>query len=681
MAERRYKPEFAPALVGTAGHVDHGKTSLVRLLTGCDTDRLPEEKARGLSIDLGFAPCLLPSKRIVGIVDVPGHSDFIRNMVAGAASIDVLMLVIACDDGIMPQTDEHMQIVKLLRAPQVMVALTKTDLVAPERLGQVGESVAAFLANMGFPGAPIVPVSNRTGDGVEQVRAALNTLVERASERPLDPRVFRMNVERTFLVKGLGTVVTGIPLSGAINVGDKAELLPLGQATVIRGIQTFKFDTQTAQANVCAAIALRDVQPGQAARGMTLAAPGYFKGASSVVVTLHNASGSFCFRRVTDVKLHAGTAVTLASVKLLGGDELRPGQTGFAQVRMEEPIVLAAGDQFILRSLSPITTVAGGTVLSARVAQSRHQPDYLERLQRAAACSAGILPARPLCPSPVSQGEGETGRTPVPEYAGRMPALQLGSELFAGPKAVVSAEDLVRLSQLPEKLAWEAVAQKEKQGELANLGGGAWLTQARGAELLRVLLPVVTHYHKTNKYAWGLTPEHVCELLELDAQCFPKLAAALCASGELAVKHGRLALAAFQPAISASQIKLRDELLGRITAAGINAPARGDLVTALRISDADMKLMVHLLAEDGSIKVLDKHLISYDVYDRCRKKMLELLAQQPVVDITTFRQAVGASRNLAFYMLDAFDAEGLTKRVEEGHVLVRKTAGTAEGRG
>ncbi|MGD0088810.1 MAG: selenocysteine-specific translation elongation factor, partial [Planctomycetota bacterium] len=223
MAERRYKPEFAPALVGTAGHVDHGKTSLVRLLTGCDTDRLPEEKARGLSIDLGFAPCLLPSKRIVGIVDVPGHSDFIRNMVAGAASIDVLLLVIAADDGIMPQTDEHMHIVNLLRAPQVMVALTKTDMVAPERVVQVRESVAAFLARNGFPQAPIVPVSNKTGEGLDELRMALNALVERATLRPPDPRVFRMNVERTFNVKGLGTVVTGIPLSGAITVGGQAE--------------------------------------------------------------------------------------------------------------------------------------------------------------------------------------------------------------------------------------------------------------------------------------------------------------------------------------------------------------------------------------------------------------------------------------------------------------------------
>ncbi|MCY3020907.1 MAG: selenocysteine-specific translation elongation factor [Planctomycetota bacterium] len=643
MAERKFKPEFAQALVGTAGHVDHGKTSLVRLLTGCDTDRLPEEKARGLSIDLGFAPCLLPGKRIVGIVDVPGHSDFIRNMVAGAASIDVLMLVTAADDGIMPQTDEHMKIVKLLRTPQVMVALTKTDLVPPERLAQVRQDLAAFLARMGFPDAPIVGVSNRTGEGVEEIRQALNALVERASQRPPDRRVFRMNVERTFSVKGLGTVVTGIPLSGAVRAGDKAELLPAGLPTGVRTIQTFKFDTDVAQAHVCAAIALRDVEPEKAARGMTLAAPGVFKPVTSVIATLQNASDSFCFKHNTDVKLHTGTAAVLASLRLIGTEELRPGHEGFAQVKLDEPLVLAAGDQYIVRSLSPIATAGGGTVLCARTVELRHQKSqYPERLQKAAAA--------------VRQGD------------------LLGSELLAGPHAVLPAAEILRLTQLPEALAAEAVAGKEKSGELLNLGGGAWLVPARRAELAQTVQPVVAHYHQHNKYAWGLAPIHVCNLLELDVQSFPKLAEALCADGTLAVKHGRLALPDFQPAISAGQVKMREELLARITAAGINAPARGDLVTALKMTEPEMKLMIQLLVEDGSIKVLDKNLLSYEVYARCRQKIVELFAQSPVVDITTFRSSVGASRNLAFAMMDAFAGEGLTKRVEKGHVLVKKQA-------
>ena len=641
MAERHFKPEFAQALVGTAGHVDHGKTSLVRWLTGCETDRLPEEKARGLSIDLGFAPCLLPGKRIVGIVDVPGHSDFIRNMVAGAASIDVLMLVVAADDGVMPQTDEHMKIVKLLRTPQVMIALTKTDLVSPERLAEVRGHLAAFLELAGFPGAPIVNVSNKTGVGVDDIRQALNTLVERATKAPPDTRVFRMNVERTFSVKGLGTVVTGIPLSGTIRVGEKAELLPAGQATVIRGIQSFKFDADLAQAHVCAAIALRDIEPDKAARGMTVAAPGVFKAVTVFAATLRNASDSFCFKRNTDVKLHTGTAVVLATLKLIGADELRPGEEGFALVKLDEPLVLAAGDQYIVRSLSPVTTAGGGTVLSARLQQLKGQPPgYLERLRSAAAA--------------IREGD------------------LLSSEALAGPDAILPAAELARLTQLPEAAASEAIGAKEKRGELLNLGGGAWLVAARRGELVQAVLPLVAHYHKTSKYAWGLAPPHVCKAFKLDVASFPKLAEALCAGGTLAVKHGRLALPDFQPAISAVQLEMRDALLRRISAAGINAPARGDLVAALKLCEADMKLMTSLLVEDGSIKVLDKYLLSFDVYAACRRQLVELFAQSPVVDISKFRQAVGASRNLAFIMLDAFDGEGLTKRVENGRVLVKK---------
>ncbi len=642
MAERKFKPEFAQALVGTAGHVDHGKTSLVKLLTGCDTDRLPEEKARGLSIDLGFAPCLLPGKRIVGIVDVPGHSDFIRNMVAGAASIDVLMLVIAADDGVMPQTDEHVKIVKLLRTPQVLVALTKIDLVSPERLATVRQDLANFLALNGIPDAPIINVSNKTCDGIGEVREALNERVNRASQRPADARVFRMNVERTFSVKGLGTVVTGIPLSGSLRVGEKAELLPARQATLIRTIQTFKFDTDMAQAHVCAAINLRDIEPGQALRGMTLAAPGYFRAVSSIVATLRNVSQTFCFRKVTEIKLHAGTAVVLGTAKLLGADELPPGHDGFAQIRLDEPVVLAAGDQYIVRSLTPVETVGGGAVLSSGTVQKiRSQADFLARLERAAA----------------ALGAGDL----------------LGAEALAGPQTVLSAGDLPRLTQLPEAEAVEKAREKQASGELVQLSGGAWLVAARSAELEHVIEPVVAHYHKTNKYAWGLAPAHVCRLFKLDAIAFPKLADALCASGRLAVKHGRLALATFQPAISASQMKLRDELLARIHAGGINAPARGDLITALNISEADMRLMTQLLVEDGSIKVLDKNLISFEVYAACRRKMVELCASQPAVDIGTFRRAVGASRNVAFAMLDAFDTEGLTRRVGDGRVLVKKS--------
>jgi selenocysteine-specific elongation factor len=538
-------------------------------------------------------------------------------MVAGAASIDVLMLVVAADDGVMPQTDEHTKILKLLRTPQVVVALTKMDLVSPERLEQVRQDLAAFLERMGFPGAPIINVSNKTGDGLDEVREALNTLVDRAAQRTPDPRVFRMNVERTFLVKGLGTVVTGIPLSGSIRLGEKAELLPAALPTAIRTIQTFKFDAEVAQAHVCAAINLRDVESGQAARGMTLAAPGVFRAVTSFLATLQNASDSFCFKRATGVKLHTGTSMVLATVKLLGSNDLKPGRDG------------------------SVATAGGGKVLSARAQQiKRLSVEFLERLEQAAAA--------------VNRGD------------------LLGSELCAGPQAVLPASELIRLTQLPEPLARETIREKEQRGELVNLGGGAWLVRARASELLKIVQPAVAHYHKNNKLAWGLSPALVCQLVGVDAQNFPKLAEVLCADGTLAVKHGRLALASFQPAVSTGQTKQREDLLARVTAAGIHAPARGDLVAAMKVSEAEMKTLVQLLVEDGSIKVLGKNFLSGAVYADCRKKLLELFARNPVVDISAFRQAVGAPRNLAAAILESFDVEGLTKRVDNGRILVKK---------
>ena len=228
------------------------------------------------------------------------------------------------------------------------------------------------------------------------------------------------------------------------------------------------------------------------------------------------------------------------------------------------------------------------------------------------------------------------------------------------------------MTQLPEKVALETLRAKEQAGVLAALGGGIWLAPSRIQELLQVIQPAVAHYHKTNKYAWGLSPVHVCKLLGVDAQCFPKLVELLCAGGALALKHGRLALSTFEPVISAGQLKLREELLSRITAAGINAPARGNLITELKISETEMRLMTHLLVEEGLVKVLGKNLLLYPLYADCRQKLLGLFSAHATVDITLFRAATGVSRKLATDILEAFDAEGLTKRVDAGRVLIKK---------
>ncbi len=636
-------PQILHAIVGTAGHVDHGKTSLVKLLTGCETDRLPEEQARGMSIDLGFAPCLLQSRRLVGIVDVPGHKDFIRNMVAGAASIDVLLLVIAADDGVMPQTEEHVKIIKLLRAPHVMVALTKIDLVQPEMLELAKADVAAFMARAGFPDAPIIPVSNKTGQGVPDVSDIIEKLVDLARQRPNDPRAFRMNVERVFGVKGYGAVVTGIPITGQVNVGDKLDLLPLCSQLTVRTIQAYKHDSPTAFANCCCAINLRDIEPRQVARGMTIATPGIYRPTTDILVSLQNASDDHVLKRRFVCLLHSGTSAVEASFKLLDSDALPPRQQAIAHVVLTEPLTIAAGDRFIFRDVSPAVTLGGGIVLSARPQKIRKVTEpLLDRL---------LLAAR-------AATDGDF----------------FLSELLAGPDVILAADELARLTQCAQPAASQLIRTAESQSRIADLGAGAFALTSRIPECVDSLAYLLQRYHAANPYTWGMTPNHVCELFAIDTRNFTRLAKLLTQSGTLALKHGRLALSTFQPPVSAHLLSLREQILSIIRAAGVNAPARGNLIKDLHISETDMHILEKLLTEDGTVLVLDGNFMLRSVFEECRKKLLELFQTHTHLELAAFRDSVGTNRKMALAMLDAFDAEGLTKRVADARVLAKPLA-------
>ncbi|MCK6487239.1 MAG: selenocysteine-specific translation elongation factor, partial [Planctomycetes bacterium] len=376
-----------PVMIGTAGHVHHGKSALVKLLTGCDTMRLPEERKRQLTIDLGFAPCHLGSDRLAGIIDVPGHEDFIRTMVAGASAIDVLLLVVAADDGVMPQTREHLTIVATLRAPQAMAVVNKCDLVEPARAAAVAGEVAALLAAAGFPDAPVVPASCRTGDGLAQVWTALERLVDAAAARPADPRAFRLDVERSFTVAGHGSVATGVARSGAAALGDELEVLPTGAATRLLGVQAFRRDAERVGTGTCTALNLKDVPLAALGRGAVVAAPGILRAEHGAVVWLRNVSADAVLKRRGELRLHAGTADVVAQVRLLGAETLAPGEEAAALVQLREPLVLAAGDRVLLRALTPQATVAGGTVLAAGLPAGRPPADLAARAAAARTCA------------------------------------------------------------------------------------------------------------------------------------------------------------------------------------------------------------------------------------------------------------------------------------------------------
>ena len=673
-------------MVGTAGHVDHGKTELVRLLTGCDTDSLPEEKKRGMSIDLGFAPFILDDSRMVGIIDVPGHEDFIRNMIAGASSIDVLVLVIAADDGIMPQTIEHLNIVSLLRTPQVMAVITKIDLVTPERQQEIKESVTALLTKYGFSAAPVIPESNATKEGIGEVKAAINRLVNKVPsaenkvlsaefsglsktispikalgddkkhsalspqssalvfQHYVPPRAFRMNIERVFSIKGYGTVVTGIPLAGKCTIRDDLELFPGPQSVVCRAIQKYSFDSSDAQAHVCSAINIRGIKLPDIGRGMALASPGAYRETSSAILSLQNVHETIPVKRRQEMRFCCGTSNRVVSGLLAGSREmLGPGETGFIQIKFSTPIVLAAGDRFILRSLSPSATVAGGVVLTTDVdARKKKMRIEIERLELARVAAENNDPFL--------------------------------SELIAGSRAIINRSDLPRLVQNSNGPIIKRVTdEKTGSGVIVPVGSSQWVIKSRIAELEEKLNKALAEYHKENALSLGMPALQACTLLGLDNDCTEDLGKIFAESLIIRVHSHCVSLKNFSIGLTAKQQELREKIIKRTAEAGKPAIPSGTLQEELGATSLDMQLLLRILSAEGLVTVMDRYIVHGSIVNECREKLLGLFEEESTVELSRFREATGLSRNLAVPILDYFDSQGMTRRKGTGRTLMHKS--------
>jgi len=352
-------------VLGTAGHIDHGKTSLIKALTGIDTDRLKEEKERGITIELGFAHLQLPCGELLGIVDVPGHEKFVKNMVAGATGIDLVALVIAADEGVMPQTREHLEICELLKIKHGIVVLTKIDMVEPDWLDLVREDVIEYLSETFLAHAPIVEVSSVTAEGFDELMQVLDKLVEEIPEKEVS-HLFRLPIDRVFTIKGFGTVVTGTTVSGQIRTGDEATIYPQAIQTKIRGIQVHNKDVKEVRAGQRTAVNLQGVERATIRRGNILATKDSLRPTYMVDILLHLLpSASRNLKNRAKVRFHTGTSEIISTVILLDRDELERGQTCFAQIRLDEPTTVLRNDRYVLRSYSPVRTIGGGEILNA----------------------------------------------------------------------------------------------------------------------------------------------------------------------------------------------------------------------------------------------------------------------------------------------------------------------------
>jgi selenocysteine-specific elongation factor len=447
-------PRFA--VIGTAGHIDHGKTALVRLLTGTDTDRLKEEKARGISIDLGFAHLDLPGGISCGVVDVPGHERFVKNMLAGACGVDAMLLVIAADEGVMPQTREHLDILDLLGVRRGVVALTKIDLVEPDWLDLAAESVHEYLEARGFGNFPIVPVSARTGEGKDSLLAALVAVLAELEDRP-SGRAARLPVDRAFVVEGFGTVATGTLWQGSIRVGDRLVVEPGHVETRVRNVEVHGQTVPVGLAGQRTAVALAGVPREVVPRGHWLLTPGTLVPSHMIDVrlrVLRDAPKELRHRQ--RVRFHLGASEVLGRVALLEGESIEPGRDALAQIRLEVPVVADRGDRFVVRSYSPARALAGGTVILP-VAPTRrrgHGPS-LDELRRE---ETGSVEERVLATLDGMPNGG--GALDIARAAG-VPATATGvglDVLVADGRAVRVGEDLLVSASVLRGLAEGASA-------------------------------------------------------------------------------------------------------------------------------------------------------------------------------------------------------------------------------
>ena len=560
-------------------------------------------------------------------------------MASGAASIDVLLLVVAADDAVMPQTVEHMKIAKLLGVQQVMTAISKIDLVDKDLVELVREDVREFLVRSGYPEAPVVPMSNETGEGIEEVKMTLAGLVQAVSQ-PEDSRTFRMYVRHVFTVKGRGTVVTGVPLSGKLTKDDALELLPSRKKTSVRGIQNYRSDSDATEAHISSAVNLRDLAANELDRGMALCAPGAYRPTDAVVVRFTNTTESYEVPRRSEVRILVGTAKAVARMFVIDRDVIPPGEIGFARLRFADPVVLSAGDRFIVRAFSPAETLGGGIVLSNRIGRIRRSsPGLAERLAQANAAAEALR--------------------------------SLESELLAGAREIVTAEELSYLSQRSKAEARARADSLVAEGMLQPLGSDAWLVLQRRPELLALIKRALGRYHRAHPYSVGMKPSYAIETAGLAASAFDDLAAILTDDSDIVLRHGSLALKEFKPQISAREAKLRDEVLAEVEAAGIQTIAKGDIQQKLSMTPSELKVVSKLLIAENLISVVGGNLVSQEVVEDVRRQLIELFEENEVVELKQFREKTGLSRNFGVALLEHFDSTGMTKRRDKGRVLLQ----------
>jgi selenocysteine-specific elongation factor len=626
-------------IVGTAGHIDHGKTALVKALTGINADRLQEEKRRGITIDLGFAHFELPGpdgeQLRFGFVDVPGHERFVRNMLAGVGGIDLVLLVIAADEGIKPQTREHFDICRLLAIRRGITVLTKSDLVDAETLAVVRGEVEDFLRRsfLDTSKAPIISVSALRGAGLEELKRELIRVGREASAKD-SAAITRLPIDRVFTMKGFGTVVTGTLVAGTIRKEDELELFPAGRRVRVRGVQVHGASAEKAVAGERTALNLAGVEKHELERGMVLASPGLLQASSRMDVKVSLLTSPKALKTGSRVHFHAFSSEAIATVKLYEDKQLKPGAEGFAQLRLSDPLLLVPGDRFIIRQFSPVVTIGGGVVLDAQPMQK------------------------------------------VPLLA-RLEFLKTLAE--GNPKAALRARIARRSEQglaLPQAVAETGLHKEVVEGLLkqdpAVVSFGNMLIQAEAlASVMRVILETVARFHDQNPLAAGMTAATLRENVLANVEVFAFALGSLLSDRKVEAVGELVRLAGRGVVMKDEEAKSRKIIEQTFAAAGLKVPALKDVLAGLKIDQARAhKIMTLLLREKVLIKVSDELVFHQSALVELRKSLAAQKLVSPRLDVARFKDLTGVSRKYAIPLLEYLDRERVTKRMGDERVIL-----------
>jgi selenocysteine-specific elongation factor len=639
-----------PVIVGTAGHIDHGKTALVRALTGVDTDRLAEEKRRGITIDIGFANLELTGvageKLRLGFVDVPGHERFIRNMLAGVGGIDLVLLIISAEESIKPQTREHFDICRLLGIERGITVLTKSDLVDEETLDVVRMEARDFVRGSFLEDAPIVAVSAKTGAGLEELRRAMVSVASETQTKDANAPM-RLPIDRVFTIRGFGTVVTGTLISGTVRKEQEVQVHPLGLRTRVRSVQVHGASANHAVAGQRTALNLAGVAVEDLARGMVLTNMGEFLPTRRVDVKLDLLTSAAALKDRARVHFHAHTAETVASVVLYtnpSSDEpsvklsqVEGGKSAYAQLRLARPLLLLPGDRFIVRQFSPLVTIGGGVVLDAEPLMRKPRSEHVEFLRTMEQTSgAELLEARiarrGLRGLTVAGGVMETGWT-------REDVARLAKELVAAKRAVQFDSML---------LAASSVAQIETS-----------------------LLAAANRFHDENRLVAGISKEELREKTGGETEVFLGVLGRLVTAKKLSVAGEIVQVPGRGVTMKSEELDSKQVIEDAFATAGLKVPALKEVLAGLKLDRTRAQQVVTLLLRDKVLLKLSDDLVFHrTALDALRQQVVASKAKSPKIDVARFKELTGLSRKYAIPLLEYLDRERVTRRVGDERVIL-----------